>query len=119
MLGGTKNRVALRPGTTINNAYDFGVGRRLPNLPRVRPIGFAANRRVLAVEKLSHDCNLGAGRFQALQQPVAVNDQRGSVGFQDSIHCFFQCQQMRRFFNYHVEVRLILRGQPCKHDHWS
>ncbi len=70
---------ALRTETTINNAYDFGVGRRLHNLPRLRQIGFAANRRVLEVEKLSHDCNVGAERFQTLQQPVEVDGQRGSA----------------------------------------
>jgi hypothetical protein len=70
---------ALRTETTINNAYDFGVGRRLHNLPRLRQIGFAANRRVLEVEKLSHDCHLGAERFQTLQQPVEVDGQRGSA----------------------------------------
>lgn len=70
---------ALRTETTINNAYDFGVGRRLHNLPRLRQIGFAANRRVLQVETLSHDCNLGAERFQTLQQPVEVDGRRGSA----------------------------------------
>ncbi len=70
---------ALRTETTINNAYDFGVGRRLPNLPRLRQIGFAANRRLLEVEKLSHDCHVGAERFQTLQQPVEVDGQRGSA----------------------------------------
>jgi len=33
---------ALRTETTINNAYDFGVGRRLKNLPALRQIGQAA-----------------------------------------------------------------------------
>jgi len=70
---------ALRTETTINDAYDFGVGRRLHNLPKLRQIGFAANRRVLEVEKLSHDCHLGAERFQTLQQPVEVDGQRGSA----------------------------------------
>jgi hypothetical protein len=70
---------ALRTETTINDAYDFGVGRRLHNLPRLRQIGFAANRRVLEVEKLSHDCSLGANRFESLQQPVEVDGQRGSA----------------------------------------
>lgn len=70
---------ALRTETTINDAYDFDVGRRLHNLPRLRQIGFAANRRVLEVEKLSHNCSLGAERFQTLQQPVEVDGQRGSA----------------------------------------
>ena len=38
---------ALRTETTINNTRDFGIGRMLGNLPRLREIGFAANRRLL------------------------------------------------------------------------
>jgi hypothetical protein len=70
---------ALRTETTINNTYDFGVGRRLRNLPKLREIGFAANRRVLEVEKLTHDCHLGTQAFQKLQQPIQVEDQRASA----------------------------------------
>jgi hypothetical protein len=70
---------ALRTETTINNTYDFGVGRRLQNLPKLREIGFAANRRVLEVETLSHDCNIGAEAFQQLQQPAQVEGQRASA----------------------------------------
>ena len=50
-----KENRALRTETTINNTYDFGVGRRLLNLPKLREIGFAANRQLLEVERLSHD----------------------------------------------------------------
>src|SRR6516165_5107654 len=35
-----KENRALRTETTINNTYDFGVGRRLHNLPKLRAIGF-------------------------------------------------------------------------------
>jgi hypothetical protein len=35
------------------------VGRRFKNLPALRQIGFAANRRVLEVEQLTHDCHIG------------------------------------------------------------
>jgi len=70
---------ALRTETTINNTYDFGVGRRLHNLPKLREIGFAANRRVLEVEKITHDCHLGTQAFQKLQQPIQVEDQRASA----------------------------------------
>lgn len=70
---------ALRTETTINNTYDFGVGRRLHNLPKLRQVGFAANRRVLEVEKLTHDCHLGTEAFQKLQQPIQVEDQRASA----------------------------------------
>ena len=70
---------ALRTETTINNTYDFGVGRRLPNLPELREIGFGANRRVLEVETLSHDCHIGATVFERMQKPVQVDNQRGSA----------------------------------------
>jgi hypothetical protein len=72
-------RHGLRTETTINNSYDFGVGRRLCNLPPLREIGFAANRRMLEVEKISHDCQVGAAAFDAMQQPVEVDGQRGAA----------------------------------------
>jgi len=70
---------ALRTETTINNTYDFGVGRRIRNLPELRKIGFAANRRVLEVEKLSHDCQIGSAAFEKLQQPATVDGQHASA----------------------------------------
>jgi DNA-binding HxlR family transcriptional regulator len=67
---------ALRTETTINNAYDFGVGRRLKNLPALRQIGFNANRRVLEVERLTHDCHIGPEAFEKLRHPAQVDGQR-------------------------------------------
>jgi len=69
----------LRTETTINNTYDFGVGRRLKNLPALRQIGFAANRRVLQVEQLTHDCHIGAEAFDQLQKPAEVDGQHVSA----------------------------------------
>ena len=70
----------LRTETTINNSYDFGVGRLLGNLPKLRKIGFAANRRMLELEKASHDCRIGAQTFEALQSPATtVEGQRASA----------------------------------------
>jgi hypothetical protein len=69
----------LRTETTINNAYDFGVGRRLKNLPALRQIGMAANRRVLEVERLTHDCHIGTEAFDQLQQPAEVDGQHASA----------------------------------------
>ncbi len=65
----------MRTKTTINNTHDFGVGRRLISLPQLRQIGFAANRRVLEVETLTHDCHLGAEAFAQLQRPAQVEGQ--------------------------------------------
>jgi hypothetical protein len=73
-----KRRAGLRTETTVNNTYDFGIGRRLYNLPALRQIGFEANRRILEVEKLSHDCGIGQQSFLQLQQPADIEGQRAS-----------------------------------------
>ena len=67
---------ALRTETTINDTRDFGLGRRLANLAALRTIGFQANRRLLEVQRLSHDCTLGDDTFTQLQQPRVVDGQR-------------------------------------------
>src|SRR5712675_690807 len=73
-----KENRALRTETTINNSYDFGIGKRLCNLPKLREVGFAANRRLLDVEHISHDCILAEDAFQAINSPVAAGRQRTS-----------------------------------------
>ncbi len=73
-----KENRALRTETTINNSYDFAVGKRLTNLLKLRAIGFAANRKLLEVERLSHDCILSEDTFQAVNRPVAAGRQRAS-----------------------------------------
>jgi hypothetical protein len=50
---------ALRTETTINNTRDFNIGKQLHNLPALRQIGFQANRRLLDVQRVSHDSTLG------------------------------------------------------------
>jgi hypothetical protein len=86
-----KENRALRTETTINNTYDFGVGRRLHNLRKLREIGFAANRRLLEVERLSHDCILSEDAFQAVNRPAAAGHQRASgLRFADPrVHALF------------------------------
>jgi hypothetical protein len=69
---------ALRTETTINNTYDFAIGKRLHNLPELRRIGFQANRRLLDVERISHDPVIGEEVFQKMQRPVVVGTQRAS-----------------------------------------
>ena len=71
-----KEGQALRTETTINDTHDFGLGRLLHNLPALRRIGFAANRRLLQIEQLSHDCALGEDAFQDLQRPRQIDGQR-------------------------------------------
>ena len=71
-----KEGQALRTETTIDDTRDFGVGRLLHNLPELRRIGFAANRRLLEVEQISHDCALGEDALQHLQRPREIQGQR-------------------------------------------
>jgi hypothetical protein len=73
-----KEKRALRTETTINNTYDFGIGKRLHNLAKLREIGFAANRRLIEIERMSHDCILSEDTFQAINRPVAAGRQRAS-----------------------------------------
>ena len=61
---------ALRTETTINDTRDFRIGKRLTNLPALREIGFTANRRLLSVQRLSHDPARGAEVFAAVNDPV-------------------------------------------------
>jgi hypothetical protein len=76
-----KENRALRTETTINNTYDFGVGKRLHNLPKLREIGFAANRRLVEIERLSRDCILSEHTFQAVDHRslLAASEPRGCV----------------------------------------
>ena len=71
--------VGARTETTINNTRDFYIGKRLCNLPALRQVGFQANRRLLEVERLSHDCAVGEEALQQLNGPVEVNGQRTSA----------------------------------------
>ena len=73
-----KEGQALRTETTINDTYDFAIGRALCNLPALREIGFAANRRLLRVESLSHDCLIGEDCLHTVTSPVLVHDQRAA-----------------------------------------
>jgi hypothetical protein len=76
-----KEGQALRTETTINDTRDFDIGRRIENLPELRKIGFAANRRLLDVQRIGHDCFIGETSFQDLQRPVLVQAQRAaSIG---------------------------------------
>jgi hypothetical protein len=70
---------ALRTETTINDTGDFGIGRRLCNLPALRQVGNTANRRLLDVERLPSDPAIGAEAFSALNTPTVVDGQRASA----------------------------------------
>jgi hypothetical protein len=71
---------ALRTETTINNSYDFAIGRRLTNLPALREIGFSANRRLLDAQRLSHDPISGTHALQSACDPVIRDDGTRTAG---------------------------------------
>jgi hypothetical protein len=73
-----KEGQALRTETTINDPRDFGVGKNLQNLPALRQLGFQANRRLLDVQKITHDCALGEAALRQITEPVVVNEQRAA-----------------------------------------
>lgn len=70
---------ALRTETTINDTYDFGIGKRLCNLPALREVGFQANRRLLHVQTISQDCAVGEATFRQVTSPRVVAGQRVSA----------------------------------------
>jgi len=61
---------ALRTETTINDTRDFGIGKRLTNLPALREIGFPTNRRLLPVQTLGHDPITGIDVLHTVTDPI-------------------------------------------------
>ena len=65
----------MRTETTINDTRDFGIGRRLKNLPELRRIGFAANRRLLEIK---HQPRLCAGRRRLPAPATSASDRQSA-----------------------------------------
>ena len=51
-------------------SVDFGVARGLSHLPELKEIGYSASRRLLDVQRISHDPAEGAAILAALTSPV-------------------------------------------------
>jgi hypothetical protein len=119
-----KEGQALRTETTINDTHDFGVGRLLHNLAELRRIGFAANRRMLEIEQISHDCALGEDAFQALQRARHVDGQRAAaLRFADPkvqalLHALVMFVFVARGFT-NQDLRRLCRaaGATCRRHH--
>ena len=67
---------AIRTETTINDTRDFAIGKRLRNLPALRQVGFQANRRLLATQRLGHDPIAAARMLHQVTDPVTIGDSR-------------------------------------------
>jgi hypothetical protein len=94
---------ALRTETTVNNPNDFGLPKRLSGLPALRAVGFQTNRRLLDVERISHDCAVGEVAFAQVNQPVAVGAQRASA-------LRFADPRVQALFSIMVMFRLLPEG---------
>jgi hypothetical protein len=105
---------ALRTETTINDTRDFGIGKRLLNLPALRRIGFEANRRLLDVQRSSQDCAIGEDAFHGVNEPVEVDGQRAS-GLR------FASAAVQSLFSALLLFRLLPRGFSSRdlRDHWA
>jgi hypothetical protein len=105
---------ALRTETTINDARDFRLGKRLINLPALRQVGFQANRRLLDVQTISQDCALGEDAFRRVNEPVVVAGQRASaLRFADGA--------VQALLSALLVFRLLPRGFSNRdlRDHWA
>jgi hypothetical protein len=105
---------ALRTETTINNTRDFNINKGLKNLPALREIGFNANRRLLDVQQLSHDCTIGEDAFRRVNEPVEVAGQRASA-------LRFAEPLVQALFSALLVFRLLPRGFSNRElrDHWA
>jgi hypothetical protein len=55
----------------VRVSVDFRIGKRLTNLPALREVGFSATRRLLRLERLSHDPITGAEALAAVTGPCS------------------------------------------------
>jgi hypothetical protein len=74
-----KEQRALRTETTINNPRDVHVAKAVPNLSHLRDLGDQVNRKLLEVERVSHQCVLTQDALDRLQQPSVEAGQRATA----------------------------------------
>jgi hypothetical protein len=74
-----KDGRALRTETTINDPRDFDIRKGLSHLSALRKVAFQANRRLLDVQRISHDCAIGEAAFAGLSRPVTIDGQRAAA----------------------------------------
>ena len=65
---------------TFRNPNDFDVNKGLANLPYLQKIGRQINRRLLEVERVSHNSGLSGDSIQRVMQPTVTEDGNKSPG---------------------------------------
>ncbi len=63
-----------------DNPYDAGVRRSLRHLPELRAVGRNVNRRLLALERTSHNCTLSSRTFESVVLPTDGADGQHAPG---------------------------------------
>lgn len=71
---------ALRTEGTFHNTGDFGVNKGLENMAYLKQLGRQINRRLLEVERVSHNCGLSAASIQRVVQPTVTKDGQRAPG---------------------------------------
>jgi len=75
-----RERRGCRTEGTFRNVGDFGSNRGLINLPYLQKIDRQINRRLLEVERVSHNSGLSAASIQRVVQPTAREDGKKAPG---------------------------------------
>jgi len=70
----------LRTEGTVRNPKDFGVNKGLSNLPYLQRLGRHINRRLLEVERVSHNCGLAGDSIQRVVQPTVTPEGQRAPG---------------------------------------
>jgi len=70
---------ALRTELTVNDTWEFGLGRKLDNLPALWEVAFEATRRLLHVQKTSQDFAFSEQLFREVTGPCHEGEQRASA----------------------------------------
>jgi hypothetical protein len=71
-----KDGRALRIETVVNDPYDLGCQRRLPNLEALQTKARDANRRLLDTERVGQGCVLASPAFERIAHPTTTVDGR-------------------------------------------
>ena len=111
---------ALRTETTFNDTYDFRIGRKLENLPRLIELGRDINRRLLAMERQSCRPAPAASLVEAMVMPTGEPGRRApGLRFGDPrvVSLFGALSQFRSVFGgfYARDMRHLVEhhlGQP-------
>jgi len=65
---------------TFRNPKDFGINKGIGNLPYLQKIGREINRRLLEVERVSHNSGLSGDSIQRVVQPTVTEDGKKAPG---------------------------------------